>query len=272
MTEDLSICRSVMRIYSFCAVDEKTHRIKITGAHEIVKSYFEIESELKSNLANYEIEMYPTGVYSCFGNEIKIALEMFFIYTACSFPVPDEIISCLAKFLLSLGRNPLPQTSQVLQWAYTGRYLNRSNANMYITDGLQMSDNRIVIDILTYVTASHDCLHHRLIHELLHTIGVEEDEMDQLILPACAITYEVAKPFIESLHNQVKEILEDFIGKIREFQSKNPETKMRLLQMGNDLCKYGFPTKIDDPIYTTTYMPNRLLPTPSITGYSVLFM
>ena len=53
MTEDLSICRSVMRIYSFCAVDEKTHRIKITGAHEIVKSYFEIEDVVTIALKVY---------------------------------------------------------------------------------------------------------------------------------------------------------------------------------------------------------------------------
>lgn len=272
MYKELSVCRAIMRLYSFCEFDEKSRKIKICGAHEIVESYFEIDSKVKKALHSVGIEMYPTGVHSCFNNEIKIALEVFFIHSACSLQIPADILLFLSSFLKKLGREPLPIMSQTLNWAYSGRIIDRSYTQRFITDGLQTSDNRIVIDFLTYSVASHDSLHHRIIHELLHTLGIEEEEMKYYTIPACVASYEIAKPFIETLLAQIQDINQAFSKSMQSFKCNFPELEKQLLQIGNDLCLYGFPEKIDSPIYTTTFLPSKFFPKPDVAGYDVLFM
>ena len=272
MYKELSACRAIMRVYSFCDFDQESHRIKVCGAHEVVASYFEIEPEIKNALSSVGIEMYPTGVHSCFGNETKIALEVFFIHSACSLQIPTEILQCLSSFLENSGRAPLPVIPQTLNWAYSGRAMDRSHTQRFVTDGLQMSDNRILIDFLTYSVASHDSLHHRIIHELLHTLGVEEEEMRCYIIPACIATYEVAKPFIGQLLNQRQEINQAFAKSMQDFRCNFPELEKHLIQIGDNLCMYGFPEKIDSPMYTTTFLPSKFFPEPDVTGYNILFM
>lgn len=272
MYKELSICRAIMRLYSFCDFDEESHRIKVCGAHETVASYFEIESEIKNALDSVGIEMYPTGVYSCFDSENKIALEVFFIHSACSIEVPAEILLCLSSLLKNLGRELSPVMPQTLSWAYSGRVMDRSYTQRFVTDGLQMSDNRILIDFLTYSIASHDSLHHRIIHELLHTLGIEEEEMRYYTIPACIATYEVAKPFIEQLLNQTQEINQAFAKSMQDFRRNFPELEKQLIQIGDNLCIYGFPERIDSPMYTTTFLPSKFFPEPDVTGYNVLFM
>lgn len=272
MHNELSICRAVMRLYSFCDFDVQTSRIKVTSAHDLLSSYFAIEPTLKSAFKKVGIELYPTAVYSCFDSEIKIVLEVFFIHTAYSLQIPDQIISCLAAMLISLGRTPSSPTAQTLQWAYTGRWTDKEFKHKYITDGLQMSDNRILVDFLTFSEASHDCLHHRLIHELLHTLGVEEEEMPTYILPACAATYELARPFVQGMMDQIRTVKDTFIESTRKLAINEPDLTNHILWLGNELCRYGFPEMMDNPIYTTTYMPDKLFPEPSIAGYTILLM
>lgn len=272
MYKELSICRAIMRLYSFCDFDEESRRIKVCGAHEIVESYFEIESEVKNALVSVGIEMYPTGVYSCFDNETKIVLEVFFIHSACSSQVPTEILLFLSSRLKKLGREPSPIMPQTLSWAYSGRVVDRSYTHKFITDGLQMSDNRILIDFLTYSVASHGSLHHRIIHELLHTLGVTEEEMRYYICSACIDTYEMAKPFIEHLLKQTQEINQAFVKSMKDFCCNFPELEKQLIQMGDSLCMYGFPEKMDSPMYATSFLPSKFFPKPDVAGYEVLFM
>lgn len=272
MYKELSLCRAVMRLYSFCDFDSQTRRIRITDAHDIVASYFEIESAVKRALSEVGIEMYPTGVYSSFDGENKIVLEVFFIHSAYSIQIPDEILTRLAATLDILGRKSTQPAPQTLQWAYSGRWMDKSRKHKFITDGLQMSDNRILVDFLTYSVASHDCLHHRLIHELLHTLGVEEDEMNYYILPACAATYDLAKPVIQAMLEQIQNIRESFKRSMIQLEANEPGLTKQLFSMGNEICLYGFPETMDTPIYATTYMPDKLFPEPSVSGYTVLLM
>lgn len=272
MHKELSICRAVMRLYSFCDFDLQSRRIRISDAHDILTAYFEIEPALKHALSKVGIEMYPTGVYSSFDGENKIVLEVFFIHTAHSLQIPEEILSRLTATLVALGRTPTQPTPQILQWAYSGRWMDKSRKHKFITDGLQMSDNRILIDFLTYSVASHDCLHHRLIHELLHTLGIEEDEMNFYILPASAATYDLAKPLIQAMLEQVQNIRDAFKRSMIQLEANEPDMVKHLFNMGDELCLYGFPEAMDTPIYTTTYMPDKLFPEPSVAGYTVLLM
>lgn len=115
-------------------------------------------------------------------------------------------------------------------------------------------------------------MHHRLVHELLHTLGIEEDEMDAFILPACVATYDIAKPLIETMLEQIQKVQESFRNSMFQLKVNEPSLVKQLLSMGNQLVLYGFPKAMDNPIYITTYMPDKLFPELSIHGYTVLLM
>ena len=118
----------------------------------------------------------------------------------------------------------------------------------------------------------HGIRHHRIIHELLHTLGITEEEMNFYTIPACIATYEVANPFIETLLNQRQDINNAFSKSMLDFSCNFPKLEKQLLQMGDSLCSYGFPEKIDSPMYTTTFLPSKFYPNPDVTGYEVLLM
>lgn len=271
MYNELALCRAVMRLYSFCDIEYQTHKLTYSEARDVLTEYFQIEPSLKAAFHQAGIHMYPTRVNSCFGNTIKTVPEVFFIYERNYYTIPVKIITCLQEFLSLNGRNNSPSINQQLFWAYSGRYYDKKSGARYITDGLQGAD-QISIDFLTYSVATHDCLHHRLVHELLHVLGVEEEDMSRLILPACKISYELSKDFVDSLLDQISVIKNEFITAVLRVSESKQDLTSRILLLADILCQYGFPTQMETPLYTTTYMPSTLLPDVLVDGYEVLFM
>lgn len=271
MYDNLPLCRAIMRLYSYCELDLQSLRLLYNEPKDVLSEYFQIEPALKLAFSQEGIILYPTGVNSLFDDIIKIVPEVFFIYTPISYNIPDELIRVLCNFLRSHKENIPAYNQQKLLWAYSGRYFDKANNKRFITDGLQCS-NHIIIDILTYKIASHDCLHHRIVHELLHVLGVEEGEMEQFILPACSVSYDLTRPFLSLLISQVNTVINEFVEVEASIANKNRVLSERLITLGNLLYERGFPAKMDSSLFATTYMPDRLFPNADIKGYNVLFM
>lgn len=272
MYDNLPLCRAIMRLYSYCELDQQSLKIICNELKDILSEYFRIEPALKSAFDQEGIILYPVAVNSLFENIIKNVLEVFFIYAPVSYNVPEELIRVLYNFLSSYRENISTYNQLNLLWGYSGRYFDKVNNSRLITDGLQCSNGSIIIDIFTYKIASHDCLHHRIVHELLHALGVEESEMELFILPACSVSYDIAKPFLNLLISQVNTIISDFFEKEASVANKNPALSERLITLGNLLYDRGFPVKLDRSLFATTYLPDRLFPKLDSKGYNVLFM
>lgn len=58
-----------------------------------------------------------------------------------------------------------------------------------------------------------------------------------------------------------------FTKSMQDFRRNYPELEKQLLQLGDSLCLYGFPERIDSPIYTTTYLLDKFFPELSVAGY-----
>lgn len=270
MDSDLAVCRAIMRIYSFFKMDS-FGRLTPRNAENISSEYFQLEPQLKDAFHKVGIQMYPCGVNSSFNGKIKIVPEVFFIDLNTSFAIPRDILCCLERFSQKNTPKNHYEEEYQLFLSYSGRWFDSENGDKFITDGLQ-SSTKIIIDLFTYAIASEDCLHHRLIHELLHVFGVEEEKMPQLILSACKISYEIAQPFVKKVIRRIKAIQDEFVNSVEVFMEKEPELTQHVLRLADALVSYGFPEKIDTPLYATTYMPCRLFPEPQIEGYEVLFM
>ena len=272
MYKELAVCRAIMRLYTFLDIDTQTNTIKTSDAPDFLHPYLEIEPFIKNAFQDVGIELHPSGVISCFNKEIRTVLEVAFIHTDHCLKIPDKISQILSMLLRIEGRehqNPMPQT---LYWAYSGRFMDKVTNQYFVTDGLQSLDNRIFIDFLTYSTASPVALHYRVIHELLHTLGITENEMPLYIHSASSLTFEFAKSFTQHISNQIPMVMNAFTESLYNFEINNPDLVRYLLKLGDDLYEYGFPCKMDCPIYTTTYLPYKLSPHIHTEGYNVLLM
>lgn len=250
-----------------------THRLSLGQPNDVLKEYFLHERIIKKAFEKVDITMYPSGVCSEFGGSIKTVPEIAFIYHPISFEIPNEIISVLQSFAVHLGVKSRPFCNQKLFFGYSGRYYDRGTQAKLITDGLQVSGNNwIITDLFTYMHASRDCFHHRLIHELLHVLGVEEKDMSSMIYLSCLATYDISAKFEEEVLSDVSRIYDGFCKSLRKLIRANTATVNRIITLADMLTDYGFPDGISTSLYTATYMPSKLLPELEITGYEVLFL
>ena len=272
MYKKLEIYRAIMRIYSFCNFDLQTCQLTHGEPTDALHMYFsQIQPLLKKKFSDEGLVLYPTGVNSCFNDKVRTELEVFFLYEKEYYNIPEEILICLQKYLNSKKLSVPHYENSQLYWAYSGRFLDKGSNARFVTDGLQYS-NKIAIDFITYTVAPHDALHHRIIHELLHILGVEENQMNELILEACRNSYELTKPFIQSVIQQAVPIGEQFMKIAENISYQNPTLVKKLLSISDDLYNVGFPVKMDTPLFATMYMPSQFFPNPECKGFHILFM
>ena len=273
MNEELTICRAIMRLYTCCDFNLSNHRLSFSQPNEILQEYFSKEHAIKNAFDKVGIILYPSGVCSDFNGKIKTVPEVTFIYQPIQFEIPNNLLFSLQSVVEQLGIKPVPFHNQKLLFAYSGRYYDRETQAKLITDGLQVSERDwIILDMFTYLHASRDCFHHRLIHELLHVLGVEEKNMSSLIYYSCLGTYSISEMSEESVLAEIPKIYDSFCKALRRLIRDNTPSVNRIIALADSLRDYGFPEGISPALNATTFMPSKLFPEPEIEGYEVLFL
>lgn len=270
--DDLFICRQVMRMYTCCGVDSNRH-LTIKMCPDILQEYFTIDPILRSLFSNANIEMYPSLVYSCYNGIFKYELQNLFIYRERKYPIPETIFECLTDFLSKNGIAVKPHSNYEIYFGYTGRTYSRADCGKFVTDGLQRDNpHEIIIDFSLYEKAHHNTLHHRLIHEILHVLGISEEDMPNVIYPACIYSYDKANAFIEELLQDCAISYESFKQQVRSIQQGNPELTQKITDLSNLLYQEkGFFQPADKIELTSAWHPIAFSP-PYEKEYQILFM
>ena len=115
---------------------------------------------------------------------------------------------------------------------------------------MQITDT-IAFDLPTFSNASKDALYCQLVHELLHTVGLDENEVNNCIMPACIAALTAAKPFIDMLMDQREEAYLCFEIASKSVRENNTDLTNKLIAICEKLS--DFPASPDDVIYTDTY-------------------
>lgn len=276
--DNLLICRAIMRIYTFLKFDAGSNKFVFDNEdkNEASSEYFKIEHQLKEAFADFKIDMYPVPVTTSCGNEIATVTEMFFIYNDEHLEIPNNILDNLKKDLTCNGKTVNTYENQQLFWAYTGRIFDVKNKQKYITDGLQCP-GKVIIDLFTY---SHpqvtcDALHHRLVHELLHSLGVSEEEMTKYIKSALFSSYDIASEFVETAFQKTNSIKDKFMKSLELLNQKENNLVTTTLKLSNEICGNRFSDPLNKVSLTTTCLPKQLYPTiqdADVQEYNILFM
>lgn len=270
--DDLFICRQIMRMYTCCGADQN-RRLTFELCPEVLQEYFAIDPILRTLFSEVNIEMHPTLVYSCYNGINKYELQNLFIFREKKYLIPEEVFVCLFDFLERNGIAAKPHNSYEICFGYTGRTFSRTTSDKFVTDGLQ-SDNppEIVIDFALYEKAHHNTLHHRLIHEMLHVLGITEEDMPSVICSACVYSHDKAREFVDELLRNCTDMYELFKQRVRTIQEANPELTQKMGELSNLLYQNkAFCQPADIIEYTSTWHPVSFWP-PINEDYHILFM
>lgn len=212
-------------------------------------------------------------VYSCYDGTIKHELQNYFIDRERKYSIPPEIFEKLAEFLGTKGVVAKTYSNYEIYFGYTGRTYTRFNEGKYVTDGLQCDDSKeIILDFSLYEQAHHDTLHYRLIHEMLHVLGISEEDMSNIIGAACVYSYDTAKEFVDELLLECANVYESFKQRVKSIQEKEPELVQKIADLSDWLYQEkGFFLPADELEYIAVWYPISFLP-PSVKEYYVLFM
>lgn len=262
-----------MRVYTCCGFDISTSRLTAKICPDILSEYFHIEPLLKHCFDAQNIEMYPCAVYSNYNGINKTVPQIVFIYKKDYFSIPNYIFESLETFLMQCGFSFKKHIDHKIYFGYTGRFLSRSDNSMLVTDGLQRdTTSDIIIDFLTYKNASKNMLYHRLMHELLHVLGINEEEMPKWILPACIYTYDVADQFVSDLLYNCRESYHAFTLAVKEVQNKNSVITSKLKKLSENLYySHGFDAPPEQILTCKAYHPSNFNP-PHVSEIEILFM
>lgn len=268
------MCRQIMRIYTCFDYDIAFSRLKANICPDITKEYYPKEKDIVRTFSSAGIEMAPTATESCFGNKIIIVPQVFFVYKLKQYIIPRQIINKLKEFLARNGVQSNQLIGEtILYFGYTGRMWDRETNSKYVTDGLQRnSTNDIIIDFALYEVAPYDTYLYRLIHELLHTLGIEEEQMNSLISAACIYMTATVKEFIIQLQKDCPLVFNNFKSTLSNIQSDNNQMVEFLRNLGTKLYTqngyYQSPYSIDEckVFYPTSFSPLK------IGDFSILFM
>lgn len=102
--------------------------------------------------------------------------------------------------------------------------------------------NRISIDIPTFIKSTRNSLSYYLIHELLHSIGFNEDDVLLLTEPY----YIKFKQHIDIISDEIKEkilsVEKYFRESVKNVRIKNTELFYTLLDLAKKQSENGFPS------------------------------
>jgi len=247
------IFQEICKIYFCFGFDESTRFLKVDRSPILLSFYqHELEPWLKSLFALQDLDLYRGATHSQFGDEIATIPQISLINRNHHIDIPNELLDKLSVFL------KLPKCIQKLfeirlYWGLLGRSYF-SDSKMLITDGLQF-ENEVFLDTTTHHAITSLATAIRIIHELLHTLGVTEQDMPKYILPA----YYFVKTEADLLADQVRyscvDTHNEIVNASNILEQEYPYIITNLKNITDSLEKDGLLAPREKLSQTTIYHP-----------------
>lgn len=270
--DDLLLCRLMMRVYSVVALDERENPYAEL-CPEVWEEYIAMEGHLFAAFRQEGIQPVAVRVVSDFNGTIKKMLELIFCYQPSVLTVPASLYALFPAYGRA-GYSPPRQPPRV-RLGYTGRCYHYKTKTRLITDGLQIGQrNEIVLDIFSLLNMTNDAVSCRLTHELLHVVGVGEEEMGDYKPNAFFDLKNSIAPFGEVLQKELSQVYPRFGAAAARVRDKHPQWVEKMVNLGNRLYLAGFPAPPETVLKTSVSYPDKAISRCSIDWrcHDVLFM
>ncbi len=270
--DDLLLCRLMMRVYSVVALDERENPYA-EQCPEVWQDYIALEEQLFAAFRQEGIHPVAVRVVSDFNGTIKKMLELVFCYQPMVLTVPPSLYSLFPAY--GMADYNAPQQSPHVRLGYTGRCYHYKTKTRLITDGLQIGQrNEIVLDIFSLLNMTNDAVSCRLTHELLHVVGVGEEDMGDYKPNAFFELKNSIAPFGAVLQKELSQVYPNFCAAAARVRDAHPEWVQKMVNLGNRLYLAGFPAPPETVLMTSVSYPDKAISRCNIDWrcHDVLFM
>lgn len=270
--DDLLLCRLMMRVYSVVVLDERENPYAELCA-EVWDEYITMEEHLFAAFRSVGIQPVAVRVISDFNGAIKKMLELVFCYQPMVLTVPPSLYSLFPA--CGVTDYCAPQQPPNVRLGYTGRCYHYKTKTRLITDGLQIGQrNEIVLDIFSLLNMTNDAVSCRLTHELLHVVGVSEEEMGEYKPNAFYELKNRIAPFGEVLQKEVTQVYPAFCAAAAKVCDEHPDWVQKMVNLANRLYLAGFPAPPETVLTTSVSYPEKAISRCNIDWrcHDVLFM
>jgi hypothetical protein len=247
----------MMRVYSIVTLDARENSYA-EFCPKVWEEYLSMEEHLFSAFRREGINPVAVRVVSDFNGTIKKMLELVFCYQPTVITVPSSLYSLFPSY--GVPDYAAPQQSPTVRLGYTGRCYHYKTKTKLITDGLQIGQrNEIVLDIFSLLNMTNDAVSCRLTHELLHVVGVREEDMERYKPNAFYELKNIIAPFGDTLQKELKKVYPSFCAAAAAVRDQHPEWVQRMVNLANRLYLEGFPAPPETVLMTSVSYPERAI-------------
>jgi len=269
------LLRCIIRIFFGYELDDNM-RLQFSRAPGELLYYAAISNRIKSVLGKDNIRMEPGGTRTTINANIEIVPQIKIIDYSFTLPVPDEIISVLSNMV----PNSTPHHID-LRFGYLGR--TKTEQGLFVTDGLAHEDNTIVyLDMPTHCIVPPEATGYRIVHELLHCLGLEEEQVKQLDWSFFAFNHTIIMPFVNTIKGNIIDEKLKFDNICLNIENNNSDLMDQLWQIERSLSAKGISLSDKNLVYTSSFLPTldnsnnttdivQTIMNPNYIGYTIPF-
>ena len=244
MNKDILWLMLLHRLLHICFQESELEK-RIANTSDFSSRVIDLANQILPLLHENGIAFNQTNTRSTFEN-IEIHPQNHFYLTS-----PVHILFPHDLLLI------FPNADQyTIHWGALGRTF-LPDRGKFVLEGLECGDNEkmILLDFPSLTVLGKEALCFRLVHELLHTTGLDEEgtEPIQEILTCCVLSQ--FQPFITDLFSTAKESEKIFCSTVKRVGEMIPDQLNEIFHLSSLATSLGFPAPPDEIMFTTTYHP-----------------
>jgi hypothetical protein len=239
---DTKLARLLIRIHTLLGNDNPIHDRYLESDSKIDSKLINLTKKLNSSFRKNGITLYQTLIETAINEEICVVYALCLIYEKEHFRISDDLFR---DFCETIGISPSCEPPTI-RFAYIGRQYDCNRNQVAFTEGLQREEpNDILFDFFSHMSMGIDNFIFWLVHELLHVVGMKENEVHGNEKHYLELSYKLLFPFAQKVFSKIPYCYNDFVKRVEKVQQQNQDAFEEIKDIAAKLNDFGFPISAD---------------------------
>lgn len=263
------LVRVLNRIFFAIRFDIASRRLDIRNAPDELSRFLSIEQQTATALEKANIFRGVSGVQSTYGTKVEIRSQVYFIEDEYVINIPEAILSGIAKSIGTISQNNVS-----LQLGYLGRTFSGLESRL-LTDGLATEDNKqIFLDLTAHTIFPPETTGWRITHELLHTLGISEEQENGLDWKVYLQNKELIDSFAHQVRSDTCSVKQTLDSKFQQISAQQHNSMCEFWSIANSLAQKGLTLPENSLYFTDVFVPvfpQNGVPPVDVAGFCIPF-
>lgn len=244
------LVRVFNRIFFAMRFDVTNRRLDTSSAPNELSRFLSSKQQVVKALKNAKIFQGISGVQSTYETKVEIRSQAYFIEEEYAIDISDTILWGIAK---SIGT--IPQNNVSLHLGYLGRTFDGLESKL-LTDGLASENNKqIYLDLTAHTLFPLETTGWRITHELLHTLGITEEQERGLDWKVYLQNKEPLTSFAYQVKKDIDSVKQKFDDRFQQISAEQHNSIREFWDIANSLAQKGLTLPSNELYSTEVFVP-----------------